>query len=877
MKNRFFAISCLFVALTCCMPQNIEAFSWPKFSFWPFKKKNKTEKKEELTPYQKLFKDKKTETVHGLMTVHKVNDKIYVEFPVDMLGREMLLTSVIENTSDAGEGVPGQLGGRDVRLRFEMIDSTIVARMPLLSKPVNTSGNANISKALDKSHNPGIFKSFKILACSPDSSALVVDMKSLFLDGSSYTKPFPSSSANGYYGFVTRTHTLSSEKSSILGISASDAEIFVREELCYSVDHSLMGMGFMYENVPLTAVVHKILRLLPETPMRPRIADSRLGMTTQLKSDFVGVGEEVKDVRYAKRWRIEPSDSVAFSRGEIVVPKKKLVFYVDSLIPSKWFPYIEKGAESWNKVFEKIGFKDVISVAKFPENDSAFNALSFDVQTIRYAPSWMNSAQVSLHTDVRTGEILNASILMNANLISVQYSDRIAATAAVDPRVCAEVFPQDVQGEMIQAAIAQAVGVGLGLTPNPGAVSAYPVDSLRSVSFTREHGLAPSIMTELVLNSVATPEEVRNGVRLVNTTPGPYDELVVKYLYKPIDVKSWTDEKEVLDGWIRECSGKPEYAYICSQPSFPSDPREMRGALGNDHLKTLDYTLPNLRAAYDNYYSWYANGDADFTLRQYVRSALLGLLETRIQNIFSYIGGIYLNDVRANDVIPAYVMVDAEKQRAALHKGLELAKTIGWVDEDKHASEYEISDKWADKIRLSIFNGIFERLPFVEVCTEKFPEEAYTSSQYLDDVYNAVWEPTLSHRSPDDFEKTLQTAFLSSIIQTSSAVAPVGSFSVSASAYSFTGMSADMYLAGLREGKRPNRKLSGKAMAGEEISAFSPVRPVHANQTKIAAYYFDLLMRTKEMLEEAAASASGDDKSYYDLLLYRINKAIDID
>ena len=47
--------------------------------------KKKEDKKENLTPYQKLFKNKKVQTAHGLMTIHKVEGKVYVEFPVDML------------------------------------------------------------------------------------------------------------------------------------------------------------------------------------------------------------------------------------------------------------------------------------------------------------------------------------------------------------------------------------------------------------------------------------------------------------------------------------------------------------------------------------------------------------------------------------------------------------------------------------------------------------------------------------------------------------------------------------------------------------------------------------------------------------------------
>ena len=155
MRNRYSKILCLLLLFACCLPQEGNAF-------WPFKKKKKEDKKENLTPYQKLFKNKKVQTAHGLMTIHKVEGKVYVEFPVAMLGREMLFASSIENTSDGGEGAPGQLGGTDVRFRFEMIDSTLVARMPLLSKPVNTSGDAYIARALDNAHNPGIFKSFKV-------------------------------------------------------------------------------------------------------------------------------------------------------------------------------------------------------------------------------------------------------------------------------------------------------------------------------------------------------------------------------------------------------------------------------------------------------------------------------------------------------------------------------------------------------------------------------------------------------------------------------------------------------------------------------------------------------------------------------------------
>ena len=867
MRNRYSKILCLLLLFMCCLPQDGNAI-------WPFKKKKKEEKKEVLTPYQKLFKNKKVQTAHGLMTIHKVEDKVYVEFPVAMLGRELLFTSSIENTSDGGEGAPGQLGGTDVRLRFEMIDSTIVARMPLLSKPVNTSGDSDIARALNHSHNPGIFKSFKVLACTPDSSALVVNMKSLFLEGSAFTKPFPSTSANGYYGFVSRDHSLESDKSSILGVFASGDNITVREELVYKVNHTLMGAYSMYENVPLTAVVNKMLCVLSEKPMTPRLADSRLGLTTQLKSDFAEAGQQVKNIRYAKRWRIEPSDSAAYRRGELVEPKKQLVFYIDSLLPIKWHSYVKTGAESWNKAFEKIGFKNVICVKEFPKNDTLFNAYSLDCMTIRYSASWMNNAQTTLHVDARTGEILNASILINSNMISVQYIDRIAATAAVDPRVRTDIFPQEIQGELIQAAIAQAVGTGLGLALNWGASVAYPVDSLRSASFTQKYGLASSVMGGVVINDVATADDVRKGVRLVNTNPGPYDELVIKYLYQPIYASSLQEEKAILDSWIRQHTGDPRYAYIRSQPRFDSDPRNSRGGLGDDHLKSFDYMLSNIRTGCENYYTWFSKGDKDMTMRKRVYSALCERLNSRVYAILSYVGGIYLNDIREKDVIPSYSMVDREKQKAALNRALSLAKDLDWIENTARATDFTIADKKTDMMRLDIFKNIFNRLPYIEVCTERFPGTAYTASEYLDDIYNVVWEGTLKHRPLDNVEKALQTAFLESIISTSTVTAPISSFKASKTSFADTWKS-EINLTALREGESVEHYWRS-LQAPEEISGFSSVPPIYTNQTKVAAYYFDLLMRTKEMLEKSLSAMPEADRSHYELLIYRINKAVEI-
>ena len=51
--------------------------------------------KETLTPYQKLFKGKRVSTSKGLMTVHIVDGKAYVEFPVNLLGKDLMYSTSI--------------------------------------------------------------------------------------------------------------------------------------------------------------------------------------------------------------------------------------------------------------------------------------------------------------------------------------------------------------------------------------------------------------------------------------------------------------------------------------------------------------------------------------------------------------------------------------------------------------------------------------------------------------------------------------------------------------------------------------------------------------------------------------------------------------
>lgn len=70
---------------------------------------------------------------------------------------------------------------------------------------------------------------------------------------------------------------------------------------------------------------------------------------------------------------------------------------------------------------------------------------------------------------------------------------------------------------------AHEVGHTLGLMHNMGASYSFPVDSLRSPSFTQKYGTTPSIMDYARNNYVAQRGDFERGVRMVPPLIGVYE------------------------------------------------------------------------------------------------------------------------------------------------------------------------------------------------------------------------------------------------------------------------------------------------------------------------------------------------------------------
>ena len=310
-------------------------------TFSPLLSKDKTPEKENKdttvtrSEYDKLL-EKKHETASGLFTLHKQEDKLYLECPLTLLGRDFLLGSTVSRISDNTNAIVGSKPKDPLSFSLSLSGKKLLMETPSDNYVLR---GTNKDKLMSTFIRP-VYAAFDVKAYNNDSTAVVVDATDLFIGDNERFSPFDPHSANVSSG-MTRSESYNSDKSYISGIKAFEDNVAVKSVLRYT--YTLSGGKKSIKDIPFTAEMTRSIVLLPEKPARPRVLDSRVSVFPTFKLLFEPESQSTKYIRYAHRWRLEPSDTAAFLRGELVEPVKPVVFYVDDAFPEKWIPYIKEG------------------------------------------------------------------------------------------------------------------------------------------------------------------------------------------------------------------------------------------------------------------------------------------------------------------------------------------------------------------------------------------------------------------------------------------------------------------------------------------------------------------------------------------------------
>ncbi|MCK0161682.1 zinc-dependent metalloprotease [Allomuricauda sp. F6463D] len=727
-----------------------------------FKKKKKdTEQKKEnkskpgdIKPYDKVI-TKDAVTDNGLFNVHTVEDKRYYEIPDSLFNREMLMVSRISKTA-TGIGFGGGKINTQV-LRWEKMDKKVLVRVASYENVAADSLPVH-EAVLNSNFEPVLF-SFNIKAINKKDSlnpSTVIEIDPLFTKDVK-ALGFPDRFRKRYK--VTR---MDADRSYIESIKSYPLNIEARHVKTYlsSEPPSNASLG------SISLEINNSMILLPKEPMKRRYFDERVGWFARGQVDYGLDAQESKTVTYLDRWRLEVKDEdiEKFKAGELVEPKKPIIYYVDRATPEEWVPYIKQGIEDWQVAFEAAGFKNAI-IAKDPptlEEDPEWSPEDVRYSVVRYLASPIPNANGPHVSDPRSGEILESDINWYHNVMSLLRNWYFVQTAAINPEAQKTQFKEEIMGRLIRFVSSHEVGHTLGLPHNMGSSVAYPVDSLRSASFTEKYGTAPSIMDYARFNYVAQPGD--DDVALMPNI-GIYDKYAIKWGYKPILDKTAKEEKTTLNNWILEHAGDPMYRFGHQQVGDIHDPSSQTEDLGDNAIKASLYGIENLKRIVPKLMEWTTEEGENYDDLETMYGQVVAQFQRYMGHVSNNIGGVYEYHKTADQEGAVYVHVSKEHQKNCMAFMQEqLFETPEWLIDQNIFNKIEYSGS-VERIRATqerslntmLHLGKLARLIESEALNG---DEAYSLVEMMRDLRRGIWSETRNGTTIDTYRRNLQKAHI---------------------------------------------------------------------------------------------------------------------
>lgn len=700
----------------------------------------------------------------GMFNIYKQDDKIFVEIPNKVLGRDIL---VVNRMSKAPAGMRMGMfgfGGDQINenvIRFEKGPNNRIFLKNISFAERSKDSTQPMYLSVMNSNIQPIVAAFDIKAFSKDSSGTVLDLTDyingdndiLFFDGSLKSQ--------------LKLGAPQGDKSYIQDVRSYPGNVEVKTVKTYTRSGAPAGPGMPPSGGGfVTLELNSSLVMLPEVPMQPRYFDPRVGYFATGLTDFDADPQGVKRLIMITRWRLEPKaeDMEKFRNGELVEPKKPIVFYIDPATPAKWRKYLIQGVNDWQAAFEQAGFKNAIvgRMAPTPQEDCTWSLEDARYSAIVYKPSEVPNASGPHVHDPRSGEILESHINWYHNVMRLLRNWYFIQASPNDERARKMQFDDELMGELIRFVSSHEVGHTLGLRHNFGSSSAYPVEKLRDKDWVKANGHAASIMDYARFNYVAQPGDGITGADLYPRI-NYYDKWAIEWGYKHIPGDA-DAERSTLNKWT--IARLQDKKYWFGTESNPDDPRSQNEDLGDDAMKASGYGLKNLRRIMPNLMAWTREENEGYSNLSELYGEVMGQYFRYMGHVAKNIGGIYETPKTVEQAGAIYEIVPKATQKEAVQfLQKELFTTPTWLlDKDilsriKGEGPNLILARQESVLNRLLGTATINKL----VNAEALQSNTYSVVEYMNDMRKGVFAELYNHKKIDIYRRNLQKAYVNTL------------------------------------------------------------------------------------------------------------------
>lgn len=724
-----------------------------------------------IKPYGEIITGE-AKTSKGFLIAHEVKGKYYFEIPDSLLNRDILVVNRISkapvNRYKSTVGYPGdQIGENVIRFEKGKDNKLFMRNISYLEHSKDTLG---MYQSVKNSNIQPIVATFEIKAIKKDS---VSKSHNTLIELTDFLN-----TDNDIFFFDSRMKRMrgvgsfQKDKSFIDTIKAFPMNIEIVSVKTYTQSPPKgmsPNMADYYPTGPMTYELNSSMVLLPEEPMRPRFYDPRVGYFAVRYTDFDANPQGIEQRAMITRWRLEPKDEdlEKYEQGELVEPKKPIVFYIDPATPKKWVPYLMAGVNDWQKAFEKAGFKNAIYALEAPADDPSWSLEDARHSAIVYKPSAIPNASGPHVHDPRSGEIIETHINWYHNVMSLLRNWYMIQTGAVDKGAQKLLFDDELMGELIRFVSSHEVGHTLGLRHNFGSSATVPVENLRNKEWVEANGHTPSIMDYARFNYIAQPEDNISRAGLFPRI-GIYDDWSVEWGYRYMPrFASADEERPYLNKWIISKLSEDK-RYTFGTETDPDDPRNQSEDLGDNAVLASMYGIKNLQRIVPNILIWTRQPDKGYQPAAEIYSQVVAQYNRYMGHVAKNVAGIYTTPRTVEEIGASREHVPADIQKDAVRfLNQQLFTTPQWLIDKELIEKAQVDPiKMIESTQKNVLNRLLNKRTLDKMLeNETYNEDrAYTVHNLFNDLNKNIWAELYNGKQIDIYRRNLQKNYINGLI-----------------------------------------------------------------------------------------------------------------